>query len=116
VSQRLERYYRRIAQSVLTYYCEIENGTIRISDAGRIFDERLINYRIDVEKVMAKFSPREQEAVLLIHRDGLTHADAVKLAGISATRPDWTIASIEVRLGRVFEESGLDDLVGYLED
>jgi hypothetical protein len=107
------RYFRKVAQTVLRWYTECESGIIQ-TDKGPTFDERILNYRIDVELVLRKFDQREAKAVLLIHRDGLTHANALKLSGIESSRPDKTVEDIETRLGLAFERRRLSEFLHYI--
>lgn len=112
--QHKSRYLRRITQSVLRWYSECEGGTIQ-TDNGPAFDERILNYRVDVELALKEFDPREVRAILLIHQDGLTHAKALSLAGILSARPDKTVEDIEIRMGRVFERRRLSEFLTYID-
>ena len=99
---------------MLSWYCECEGGTIQ-TDNGTAFDERILNYRVDVELAFREFSPAEVKAILLIHQDGLTHAQALKAAGILSERPDKTVEDIEIRMGRVFERRRLSEFLTYID-
>jgi hypothetical protein len=114
VVQQISRYYRKVSQTVLRWYVELENGLIQ-ADSGSVFDERVLNYRIDVELAMKPFDPREIKAVLLIHRDGLTHLTALRLAGINSNRPDKTVEDIETRLGKAFDKRRLSEFLAYID-
>lgn len=108
------RYYRRVAQAVLRWYTELEDGIIQ-SDNGPVFDSRVLDYRIDVDAVLKRFDAREVQAILLIHRDGLSQAQAVQLAGIVAARPDALVEDIEIRMGQAFERRGLEEFLRYVD-
>jgi hypothetical protein len=108
------RHYRRTAQIVLRLYAELEDGFIQTVD-GRIFDERVVEYRIDVDLALRKFNPKDVEAVLLVNRDGLTHALAIASTGIKTDRPDRYIADVESRMGQVFARLRLDEFLNYVD-
>lgn len=114
MAQRSSRYFRKVSQTVLRWYSECEGGVIQ-TDKGPTFDERILNYRVDVELALKEFDRREVEAVLLIHRDGLTHAQALKLSGISSERPDKTVEDIETRIGRTLERRRLSEFLEYID-
>jgi DNA-directed RNA polymerase specialized sigma24 family protein len=73
----------------------------------------VIEYRLDVELALKSLAPEERTVVLFIHRDGLTARDAVKLAGVTHSRPDEYVTRVEVKLGREAQRRKLDDLVDY---
>jgi hypothetical protein len=79
------------------------------SEDGPRFDSRVLDYRIDVDNVLKRFHPSEKLAVLLVNRDGLTHAQAIHVAGIRTT-----IEDIEIRMGQAFELRGLDNFLQYV--
>lgn len=114
VSRTNLRHYRKVAQTVIRYYAELEDGVFQTEDGPR-FDARLLDYRIDVDKVLKKFDPREVQAIMCIVRDGLTHGQAVKLAGIPTTRPDHIVEDIEIRMGQAFERLRLDEFLRYVD-
>lgn len=108
------RYFRKIAQTVLRWYAECEIGVIQ-TEQGPTFDERILNYRVDVELALRQFDPREVKAIFLIHRDGLTHGQALMLSGIQSARPDKTVDDIETRMGRAFERRRLSEFLQYID-
>ena len=108
------RHYRQVARTVLRWYAELEDGVMQ-TDTGPQFDARVLDYRIDVDNVLKKFHPAEVKAALLITRDGLTHAEAVVAAGLSAARPDKLVEDIEIRLGQAFERLRLDEFLQYID-
>lgn len=114
VARTNQRHYRQIARTVLRWYVELEDGLIQSED-GQKFDVRVIDYRIDVDKVLKKFPPADVMAVLLVNRDGITHAQAVHIAGIQTQRPDHYIEDVEIRLGQAFERLRLDEFLRYVE-
>jgi hypothetical protein len=93
---------------------ELEDGMIQSED-GPKFDARVLDYRIDVDNVLKHFHPAEVKAVLLVNRDGLTHADAVTLAGLQAKRPDQLVEDIEIRMGQAFARRRLDEFLHYVD-
>ena len=110
------RYHRKIAETVLRWYTELEDGMIQ-SDAGPVFDSRILDYRVDVERVLGKFPKAERDIILLIHRDGCSQVEATRLAGVFTERPDLVVADIEARMGQAFDQLRLGaflDYVGYL--
>jgi hypothetical protein len=114
VAQSNLRHYRQMARTVLRWYVELEDGVIQTGE-GQRFDARVLDYRIDVERVFKRFHPTEVKAVLMVNRDGLTHAQAVTAAGIQNDRPDRVIADIETRLGQAFERLRLDEFLQYVD-
>jgi predicted SpoU family rRNA methylase len=98
-------------------YAEVEDGMLPATrEGGRSFDPRLIDYRIDVQRLMDReLSVADQDVLMAIHRDGLTHADALAAAHITTTlQPYSYVAALETRMGRLFERKKMLDLVGYL--
>lgn len=85
------------------------------AEDGPKFDSRVLDYRIDVDNVLKLFHPAEKMAVLLVNRDGLTHAVATEIAGIKTTRPDQVIQDIEIRMGQAFERRRLDNFLSYVD-
>lgn len=85
-----------------------------LTDNGPQFDARVLDYRIDVDNVLKKFHPIEVKTVLLVNRDGLTHAQAVTSSGIPSSNPDRTVEDIEIRMGQAFERLQLDEFLRYL--
>jgi hypothetical protein len=114
VIKQRSRYFRKVSQTVLRWYAECEGGVIQ-TDRGPAFDERILNYRVDVELALKEFDEREVKAILLIHRDGLTHAQALNLSGILSERPDKTVEDIETRMGRAFERKRLSEFLAYVD-
>jgi hypothetical protein len=108
------RYLRKVSQTVLRWYSECESGIIQ-TDKGPAFDERVLNYRVDVELALKGFDQREVKAIMLIHRDGLTHAQALNLSGILSERADKTVEDIETRMGRAFERKRLSEFLTYVD-
>ena len=98
---------------VMQWYVEFADGYIA-SPEGRCFDARLLDYRIDVERLLKRLHPAERAVIEGIHVEGLTQAEAVKKAGYEATRPDDVVASLEVKVGRMFDRLNMSDLISYL--
>jgi len=121
VARQPARYYQKITETVLRWYFELEDGVIQ-ADSGPVFDARILDYRLDVDAILAKFTMRERETVFLIHRDGKTHSEALLLTGLIAeAAPRWdkyrTVADIEIRMGQLFDKHRLGqflEYVGYL--
>jgi hypothetical protein len=108
------RYYRQATASVLRFYVEFEDGLVQSNNLGPIFDPRVLDYRIDVERILAReLSQAECSVLLAIHRDGLSHAAALKVAAITARRPDNFVVDLEVRAGRAFIKHKLLDFLSY---
>lgn len=107
-----QRETRHITQWVLRWYYECEQGIIGCH-YGQAFDVRILNYRVDVERVLHQLSREEQVVLALRHRDGLAIRDAVTLSGLHTTRPDTLIAALESRLGRTLLREGLSDITIY---
>lgn len=105
-----DRYFRQVTATVMRWYVELEDGII----PGAAFDTRVLDYRIDIDRVVNNFDPPDREIILYIHRDGLTHNDALTHAGIAHDRPDVYVAGLEARLGRLFEKKRLSDIQMYL--
>lgn len=107
-----DRYYRKITETVFRWYLEIEDGHLRAAGPDgcygdhRIFDERILNYRLDVERALGKLPEAERQAILQVHRDGYS----IK----AASGPGVNVAAVEAKAGRLFEQFGVDDLVRYL--
>ncbi len=80
------------------------------SEAGPRFDARVLDYRIDVDNVLKKFHPAEVLAVLLVNRDGLTHAEAIQVSGIRTS-----IEDIEISMGQAFAFRRLDNFLDYVD-
>lgn len=99
---------------MLRWYVESEDGTIQTEDGPR-FDARVLDYRIDVDFALRKFHPSETLAVLLVNRDGLSHAQALHVAGIQTKRPDHYVEDIEIRMGQAFERLRLDEFLRYVD-
>lgn len=114
VAHKNERYFRKIATTVLRWYTELEDGIIQ-ADSGPTFDSRILDYRLDVDFVLRRFAPKEQQLILLIHRDGLTQAQAAQVAGFATDRPDEVVRDLEVRMGRAFDRHRLGDFLRYVE-
>lgn len=103
------RFYRSITASALRLYLELDRGVVQGT-----FDSDLANYTIDVQLALKQLQPQEQKVILAVHRDGLTAKDAVRLAGVTHTRPDEYVTAIEVRLGRELQRRKLDDILSYI--
>jgi hypothetical protein len=101
-------------RSVLEMYLEFADGQVR-SSFESAFDSRLLNYRIDVERVLERLPAAEYQVLMSIHRDGLAFADALKSAGIEDERPDLYVAHLETKVGRLLEEAQLSDIVKYVQ-
>ena len=110
VPRRL-RYYRHLAGAVLRWYAELEDGLL----PGGEFEANALNFRVDVDLVLKRFSLPERAIALAIHRDGLSQTDAVARSGWSVERPDHLVADIEFRMGLLFEQRGLANLQRYLQ-
>ncbi len=108
------RHFRQTTRNVLRWYTELEDGIIQTEDGSR-FDQRILDYRVDVDRVLSKFHEQEVEVVLLVNRDGLTHAQATTVAGVKTDRPDRYVADIEIRMGQVFQRLRLDQFLDYVE-
>lgn len=108
-----KRYYRRVTETVLRWYTELDDGVIQ-SESGPVFDERVLNYRIDVSRVLNQFTDTEQAIVLLIHRDGCSQKTAVSLMGVETDRPEQYVEDIEVRMGRAFDKKRLGQFLSYV--
>lgn len=114
VAKQSARYFRKITETVLRWYNELEDGMVQ-TDSGSVFDPRVLNYRMDVETVLRRFTQQEQGLVELIHRDGCTQVQAVELMGYDTTRPDMVVANVEVRMGQAFERHKLDEFLKYVD-
>lgn len=99
---------------VLRWYTELEDGFIQVIDGPR-FDVRVLDYRLDVERVLKQFHPAHVKAVLLVNRDGLTPTEAIRLSGIPTDRPSVVIEDIEIRMGQAFERLCLDEFLDYVD-
>jgi hypothetical protein len=118
-SRRGERYYRFITSCVMQRYYELEDGILGPErglghSGGPTFDPRVLNYRIDVERILDKLPPADRTMLDAVYRDGLSDADALRTAGLNAVRPDDVILRLELRLGALFERAKLMDLEGYI--
>lgn len=107
------RYYRKITETVLRWYNELDGGIVQ-TDTGPVFDTRVVDYRMDVDRILDRLAEQERAMLMLIHRDGCTHAEAAQGVGISAQRPDVLVEEIETRIGRVFDRYRLDDFLRYV--
>lgn len=94
---------------MLQRYAELENGMV-----GNAFDPRLLNYRMDVERLLTIAMPIGFQVLQSVHRDGLRHDAACVMAGLESERPDDLVKRLEVDAGRLFERAGLSDIEGYL--
>lgn len=108
-----KRYYRRVTETVLRWYTELDDGMIQ-SESGPVFDTRVLDYRIDVSKVLAQFTETEQAIVLLIHRDGCSPKIATAMSGVIVERPELYVEDIEVRMGRAFDKRKLGQFLAYV--
>jgi len=103
-----EQNPRQITAAVFEWYFEFESGVI-----GTHFDPRVLNYRVDVERLMRSLPPAERELLWAVHRDGMDPANAAIAAKWITTDPDALVESVETRFGRQLRSSGLFDLVQY---
>jgi hypothetical protein len=94
----------------MRWYTEFEDGII----PGCGFDPRVLDYRMDVEIALRGLTDIERNILMSIHRDGLTGAGAVRQAGLNVERPGALIASLETRVGQLFERKGLSNINLYL--
>lgn len=104
-----ERYLRHVTASVLQWYLEFEDGVV-----GSYFEPRLLNYRIDVERIFEHLAETEQELLLAIHRDGKTPEEAALAAGWVTDAAERLVAVVEVKLGRALVAKGMLDLTAYI--
>lgn len=108
------RHYQQITRTVLQWYSELEDGVIQTED-GPKFDARVLDYRIDVDNVLKKFHPAEVKFVLLVHRDGLSAAQAAASSGIRAENPNKALEGIEIKIGQAFGRLNLDEFLRYVD-
>lgn len=113
--QTLTNQSRSTARTVLRWFYELEDGCIDTASRGRIFDARILDYRVDVQSVLDTFALQEVNAVILVHRDGLSHSHACSLSGVQTDRPDKTIERIETKLGQAFDRKRLGDFLSYVD-
>ena len=92
----------------------MEDGFIQVVD-GPKFDVRVLDYRLDVDRVLKRFHPAEVKAILYVHRDGHTPALAIQLSGIPTERPTAAIEGIEIRMGQAFAKARLDEFIQYVD-
>lgn len=80
---------------------------------GIAFDHRLVDYALDVQRVLDKLSAEERLVLVRIHRDGVSYGDACMEAGLAVKRPDAFVSQLEAKIGRLLYVSGLADLSKY---
>jgi hypothetical protein len=109
-----DRYYRQVTASVLNHYIEFEDGLVP-GEAGDYFEPRIIDYRIDVERaVKAELGHQGFDVLLYIHKDGMTHAEALQMAGVYEKHPARHVIDLEKRLGKALVRKNLLDFTLYL--
>lgn len=111
-TSKRDQVYRAIGRSVLKLYYEDREGLV-CTKIGTAFDMRMIDFCMDVEKILKRLSVDERRVLELVHREGLSGPDACRAVNIT-TRADAAIASIECRLGRLLHVHGLADIGWYL--
>lgn len=109
-----ERILTHITAAVMRWYTELESGRVRTAQGEDIFVPALVEYRADVSNVLRGLPEYDRTVLLLVHRDGLTHRDAVSCAGIQTRRPDSYVRQLETNVGRIFERRRLNDLQAYI--
>lgn len=106
-----KRFFRHTAVSVMQLYLEFEDGVM----PGGVFDPRILDYRIDIERILEQeLSAAELTVLMAVHRDGKTDAEAVAMAGLDTQRPSALVRRIEIRIGKVFERKNFLDFTRYL--
>lgn len=109
-----ERILTHITASVMRWYTELETGCVRTASGESIFVPGLVEYRADVSNALRSLPEHDRKILLLVHRDGLTHRDAVSCAGVKTLRPDSYVRQLETNVGRIFERRKLNDLQDYI--
>lgn len=107
--RRDERYYRSVAATVLQRYAEVESGMV-----GQEFDPRLLDYRIDVERILVFMSMATLLVLTAIYCEGVPRDQACAMAGVETNRPDEIVRGYEAEAGRRFEKAGLSNMEAYL--
>lgn len=106
-----KRYFRHTAVSVMQLYLEFEDGIM----PGGVFDPRILDYRIDIERILeTELTTAERTVLLAVHRDGLSDAEAVHTAGLDTERPSALVRRVEIKIGKVFERKKMLDFTRYL--
>lgn len=100
----------------MQFYLEFEDGLLpRTPMRGEYFEPRIIDYRIDIERVMlATLSKDDVSVIFAVHRDGLTHSDSLASVGIQDANANRYVAALEVKLGKAFERKNLLDFLQYI--
>lgn len=93
------QYFRQVVAAVLRWYTEFEDGIL----PGDQFNPGVLDYRLDVERILKTLSSTDRARLLARHRDGATsqsdqHAEEL----------------LEEQLGRLFDDQDLLNLKGYL--
>jgi hypothetical protein len=112
-----DRYFRQTTASVLKLYIEFEDGILPGDHTqGARFEPRVIDYRIDIERILNRELTKQEQLVLFaVHRDGLTHSDAIRYARLEMpVNPYAFVSSLEIRLGKSLEKKKMLDLLAYL--
>jgi hypothetical protein len=111
-----DRYYRQTTASVMQFYVEFADGILPGNPyEGERFDPRVIDYRIDVERILDRELSKQDKSILLaLHRDGLTQADALLSAGVAHPWPHAYVRDLEVRIGKVLDRQKMFDFLAYL--
>lgn len=109
-----ERILTHITAVVMQWYTELESGCIRTPQGESLFVPALVEYRADVANVLRSLPEHDRTVLFLVHRDGLTHRDAVTCAGVQTRRPDAYVRQLEASVGRIFERRRLNDLQAYI--
>ena len=107
IQRRKERYYRHLSNKVLQMYYELESGSV----PGGEFDVRVLNYRLDVERLFRTLSQSDQSLLTAVYRDGLTATEAVRAQSVG---PLLSVARAEVSLGRLLDQHQLLNVEAYL--
>ena len=111
----MDRYYRQVTASVLQFYLEFEDGLLpRERMRGEYFEPRIIDYRIDVDRVLKMFPPHDVVILMAVHRDGLAHADALRQAKVVCERPSDYVDQLEVRVGKLLDRKNMLDFLAYI--
>jgi hypothetical protein len=115
----MDRYFRQVTASVLQFYVEFEDGmlprnTMMDLSRGEYFEPRIIDYRIDIERVLKTLGDDNVSVIMAVHRDGLTHGDAMLSAGMDPASANRYVAALEVKLGKAFERKNLLDFLQYI--
>lgn len=106
----------------MRWIAEFREGTISTPDT-RVFDHRLLDYRIDVLRLMER-KLHEFERIILngVHVDGMSTREAVRRAAalggqferLAHMEPDMVVAKVEAKMGRIVEQTGMSNILSYL--